>query len=108
MMNEYASVLLNLTLVILLMVAILLLVRKFKLTKFGKGKFVNIIQVLPIGQKEKIVLLEINNSYILLGATANRIETLHIYENFQSSQNDTANNHEKFSVALGRLHQAQP
>lgn len=77
--NEYIHVVINLFAVIVLMLVLLFIVKKFKLSKFGGNKYINIINVVSVGPKEKIILLEINKSYLLLGSTPNHIETLHIF-----------------------------
>ncbi len=84
--SEYIHALFNLFLVLAFIAIVFFLLRKMRLTTFKGSKLVNLIQVVPIGQKEKIILLEANQTLILLGVTANHIETLHIFESVDSSE----------------------
>ena len=40
------------------------------------GKHITLLQTLPLGQKEKAVLIELEGNRILLGVTANQVSTL--------------------------------
>lgn len=85
MSSEYTHVILNLIIILTLMVSVVFFIKKFKLTKYGANKHVNIINVVPIGAKEKIILLEVNNLTLLIGATPNHIATLHVFNDKKSA-----------------------
>lgn len=78
--SEYAHILLNLLAVIALLVVIFYVARKMKLNKYSENKKINIINAVSIGSKEKIILLEVNNAILLIGATPTQIATLHVFE----------------------------
>ncbi len=77
----YSHMIGNLLLVLTLMMGLLYLIKKFKLKKFATNPTIKIINILPIGTKEKLLLIEVQGKTILLGTTPNHIETLHIFEN---------------------------
>lgn len=81
MINEYAHILLNLFAVLALIVVSLFILRKIKTSRYGTNKHhIDIIQVLPIGPKEKILLVKAQNTLLLLGATSTHIEVLHVFD----------------------------
>jgi flagellar biogenesis protein FliO len=53
--------------------------KKLSTRKTKLNQDIKILQVVPIGNKEKILLLAVKNQTILVGATPNHIETLHIF-----------------------------
>ena len=83
MQSEYAHVIANLVAVIALMSVLMFFMKKFKLTKFAANKHIKIINVMPIGAKEKIILMEVNKKFLLLGATSSQIKTLHVFDEFE-------------------------
>lgn len=62
--------------------------KKLKLAKNNGNKQINIINAVSIGAKEKILLVEVNNTTLLLGATPNHIETLHIFYELDQAKSD--------------------
>ena len=86
MASEYGHILFNLfALVVVIMLSVVIL-KKFKLAKMSGNQYINIMQVMPIGQKEKILLVEVQGAFLLLGATATHIETLHIFDSTPKTQ----------------------
>lgn len=79
MLNEYSYVILNLIVVITLMLVFLFLVKKIKYSGFSNKKYMNIISCLSVGPKEKILLVEVNQVFLLLGVTSSHIETLYSF-----------------------------
>ena len=100
--SEYIHALSNLFLVLLLALALLFMFKKFRYSRQISKKLVNIIQVVSIGNKEKIVLIEANETFILLGATANHIETLHVFEQMPTAETLHDN---KFALQLEKTTQ---
>ncbi len=83
MASEYAHILFNLLAVLALLLATIFLLKKFRMAKYSGKKHINIINMVPIGTKEKIILLEVNNSFLLVGATPNHIETLYVFNELE-------------------------
>lgn len=79
MINDYTHIALNLLGVIILMVIAVYILKKLKVSKHPNAKQIKIINTVPIGSKERIILVEVNNTVLLLGATPNHIETLYVF-----------------------------
>lgn len=84
--SEYAHVIINLFVVLVLMFGLVFVLKKFKISKYSKNRLINIINVVPIGPKERIILMEVNNTFLLLGATPNHIEKLHVFEHLELTE----------------------
>ena len=67
-------------LVLVLMVGLIFslawLAKKTQAFGLQGGKHITLLQTLPLGQKEKAVLIELEGNRILLGVTANQVSTL--------------------------------
>lgn len=79
MTEQYLHVILNLFLVLIALFTVLYFVKKFKIGKYANEQQIKILNMVSIGTKEKIVLVEINQTKLLLGATPNHIETLYSF-----------------------------
>jgi flagellar biosynthetic protein FliO len=83
MESEYLHFGLNLLLVLALMIGLAFLLKKIKQVKYSGSNQIKIVNAVSIGAKEKIVLLEVNGSTLLIGATANQITTLHRFNELE-------------------------
>lgn len=79
MESELIHAVINLGIVIALLWISFVLVRKFKLTKQAANKHIKLVNMLSLGTKEKIILLEVNHVFLLIGVTPTHIETLHVF-----------------------------
>lgn len=86
METEYWHMVFNLLGVVALMLVLLFLLKKIKLTKQVSNKHIKIINVMPIGSKEKLMLVEVNNMSFLIGATPSHIETLYVFSDMEELQ----------------------
>jgi flagellar protein FliO/FliZ len=84
--TEYVHVVLSLGLVVGLMLLFFYFMKKFRTLKINKNKHINIINAISIGPKEKIILIEVNNAILLLGATPSHIETLYVFNDLESTK----------------------
>lgn len=82
--SEYIHMALNLVAVIGLMLLLAFVMKKLKLPKQIGNQRIKIINTVPIGAKEKIILLEVNNTILLLGATPNHVETLYVFDSLEA------------------------
>jgi flagellar biogenesis protein FliO len=53
--------------------------KKFKLANNVGDRQIKIMNAVSIGAKEKILLVEVNKTVLLLGATPSHIETLYVF-----------------------------
>ncbi len=91
MTSLYGYSILNLLAVLTFIFVLMYVVKKLKLSKYAQNRHIKIINSVPIGGKEKILLLEVNNTFLLLGATPNHIETLYVFDELKETQTVTAN-----------------
>ncbi len=67
----------GLILVVMLILALAWLVKKFNLNQQTNNGLMRIVTGMPLGTRDRIVLLQIGEEQILLGLTPGRIEKLH-------------------------------
>lgn len=84
----YVNTALNLLLVLILMLTLMFFLKKFKMTKFAKSNPIKIINTVALGSKEKVLLVEVNNTTLLLGATPSHIETLYVFGEAENLPNN--------------------
>lgn len=82
--NEILNVTLCLVGVIALIFALVFILNKVKSIKQNHASAIHILNSVSIGAKERILLIEVNEKTLLIGATPTHIETLHLFENDSS------------------------
>jgi len=53
------------------------LARRFGLQRFGGGQAVKVVSSTAIGQRERVVVVELGGTWLVLGVTPSQINTLH-------------------------------
>jgi flagellar protein FliO/FliZ len=53
------------------------LARRFGLQRLGGGQHVKVVSSAMVGQRERVVVIEVANTWVVLGVTANQVNTLH-------------------------------
>ena len=53
------------------------LARRFGLQRFGGGQLVKVVSSTAVGQRERVVVVEVNGQWLVLGVTPQNINTLH-------------------------------
>ncbi|CAN7318091.1 flagellar biosynthetic protein FliO [Variovorax sp. LjRoot290] len=51
--------------------------RRFGLQRFGGGNLVKVVSSSMVGQRERVVVVEVGATWLVLGVTASQINTLH-------------------------------
>lgn len=82
--SEYSHMALNLAGVILILCVLMYILKKVKTSKSTNNRDIKIINAVSIGTKERVLLLEINNTTLLVGATPNHISTLYVFNESDS------------------------
>ncbi len=88
----------------LVLIVVLILVLAWFLRRFGQGgafnnKSMKILATLPLGTRERLVVVEVGGQQILLGVTPSEITSLHVFETPVIDSNLTAGSSE-FSQKL--------
>jgi len=53
------------------------LMRRFGVQRFGGGQLVKVVSSSMVGQRERVVVVEVEGTWLVLGVTASHINTLH-------------------------------
>lgn len=101
--SEYIHVILNLFAIIALMFVLVFVLKKFKLSRYVGNKHINIINVVPIGPKERIILMEVNNLFLLVGATPTHIEKLHVFDRLDPTKPKELDQKKIFSEIMTKI-----
>lgn len=76
--QQYLSVLPALVMILLLIVGLAFLVRKYNPT-LGRGNaLMRVLGTMPLGGKERLILVQAGDACLLLGVTPGQIQTLHV------------------------------
>jgi flagellar protein FliO/FliZ len=51
--------------------------RRFGLQRFGGGQVVKVVSSASLGQRERVVVVEVDGTWLVLGVTSSQIHTLH-------------------------------
>lgn len=73
--------LVSLLLTLLAIVACAWLLKRMQFGPMGQGQqAMKILAVLPLGSRERLLLVQVGHTQLLLGATAQAIHTLHVFD----------------------------
>ena len=64
-------------LVICVLLAVMLLLKRFNTVGTSRGCYIQILASAPLGQRERAVLLQVGEEQILVGVSAGSVSTLH-------------------------------
>mgnify|MGYP003660178256 CR=1 FL=1 len=78
--SHVVNVLLALAIVTVAIIALAWVVKRLGNTSFLQQPGMKVISSLPMGTREKIVLVEVDNQKLLLGVTPHNISSLHVFE----------------------------
>lgn len=84
--SEYLYPALNLLGVLVLLLIFIYIFKRIKHARDIKHNPIKIINTVPIGSKEKLILMEVNKAILLVGATPNHIETLYVFNELESEK----------------------
>ncbi|VVC77079.1 Flagellar protein FliO [Aquicella siphonis] len=65
--------------VVVLLLVLMYALRKLRLHKYADSPAIKVVNSVSIGAKERIILLEANQTMLLIGATPSHITTLHVF-----------------------------
>ncbi len=109
MSGEYLHAAISVTGILFSFFLAIYLLKRILKKKLQGSKHIKILNSTIIGSKEKLILIEVNQSFILLGATSNHIETLYVFNEWSEAKEIAKkvpflNN---FKVNMTRLQQAK-
>ncbi|MDD2913807.1 MAG: flagellar biosynthetic protein FliO [Gallionella sp.] len=56
------------------------MLRRMNVAQHGTGKLLKVLGAVPIGQRERIVLVEVNDTCLVVGVGPGQIRTLHTFQ----------------------------
>jgi len=78
--SQLSEVVVGLVLVILLIFVCAWVVRKLNGAGLTKGGAMRVVATLPLGMKEKLILVQVGEQQILLGVAPGRVNTIQVFE----------------------------
>ncbi|MBB6186242.1 flagellar biosynthetic protein FliO [Rhodanobacter sp. MP7CTX1] len=100
--GELLRVLLSLAGIVLLIFAAGWLGRRLQGRQFVGGRRLRCLETLPVGSRERVLLLEVEGQRVLVGVGAGGVRTLHVYECVEPVAAVEAAPPPSFSELLGR------
>lgn len=104
--SSIAQIVFSLLLVLAAIVAVAWLLKRMNLAQRGTGNLLKVIGSVAIGQRERVVLLEINDTWLVVGVGPGQIRALHVLEKTANLMADTpaqAVSGNKFADMLGSM-----
>lgn len=90
--SQLASLLGGLMLILVLIFGLSWFVKRFSQGGFMQNSTIKMLSAMPLGTRERLMLVEVGGKHILLGVTAANINTLHVFDEpvVSSEKNNTA------------------
>lgn len=88
--SQLLNVALSLLLILALIFALAWLLRRFGQGGFGQRGDMKIVATLPLGTRERLLVVDVGGQQLLLGATPQQIRTLHVFETPVIDTSETA------------------
>ncbi len=101
----------SLLLVLLAIVAVAWLLKRMNLAQQGTGNLLKVIGSVAVGQRERVVLVEVKDTWLLVGVGPGQIRTLHTMakaEDWQPDSTHTATSDNKFARLLSAMLKHRP
>ena len=101
----------SLLMVLACIVAVAWLLRRMNIAQQGSGNLLKVIGSVAIGQRERVVLLEIENTWLLVGVGPGQIRTLHEMDKSEHLKPDAApftESDNKFAKMLNSMLKSRP
>ncbi len=105
------QIIFSLLLVLAAIVLIGWILKRMKITQQGSGSLLKVLGGVSVGQRERIVLVEINDTWMVIGVGPGQIRTLHtlqkpedaFQESVQPSPSGSATTENKFASLLSSV-----
>jgi flagellar protein FliO/FliZ len=86
--GSLAQISFSLLMVLACIVAVAWLLKRMNLTRQGTGNLLKVIGSVAIGQRERVVLVEVNDTWLVVGVGPGQIRTLHTLKKSENWQNE--------------------
>lgn len=78
--GNIVQIIFSLLLVLAAIVLVAWLLKRMNVTQRGSGNLLKVLGAVPIGQRERIVLVEVNDTCLVVGIGPGQIRTLHTFQ----------------------------
>lgn len=111
--GSIVQIIFSLLLVLAAIVLVAWLLKRMNAAQLGSGKLLNILGSVAIGQRERIVLVEVKDTWLVVGVGPGQIRTLHTLkkQEFQNTEDSALNPQpaeNKFAKLLSSVLRHQP
>lgn len=72
-----AQIIFSLLLVLAVFVLAVLLLKRINLPRQGAGNLLKVVSGVAVGQRERIMLVEVNDTWLVVGVAPGQVRTLH-------------------------------
>lgn len=95
----------SLLLVLAAIIAVAWLLKRMNVAQQGAGSLLKVVGSVAIGQRERVVLLEVGETWLLVGVGPGQIRTLHTLDKQEDWQTDTSHSvsDNKFAQLLSSI-----
>ena len=98
--SQLASLVGGLALILILIFGLSWFVKRFSQGGFVQNQTIKMISAMPLGTRERIMLIDVGGKHILLGLTPTQINTLHVFEEPVVTASDKNVSNSDFSKKL--------
>jgi len=111
--GSIVQIIFSLLLVLAAIVLVAWLLKRVNATQLGSGNLLKILGSVAIGQRERIVLVEVKDTWLVVGVAPGQIRTLHTlqkqeFQNSESASPDPLPSENKFARLLSSVLRNQP
>ncbi|MDO9052449.1 MAG: flagellar biosynthetic protein FliO [Gallionella sp.] len=109
--GNIVQVISSLLLVLVAILAVAWLLKRMNIAQQGTGNLLKVVGSVAIGQRERVVLVEVDDTWLLVGVGPGQIRTLHTMaktEDWQSGSPDLATSDNKFARMLSAMIKRRP
>lgn len=90
--SAYSHLVINMMVISILIIILALVMKKFKISKYINNPHIKVLTAISVGHKEKLILIQIKDKQLLLGATPTHIETLQVFDEIEVPAVESINN----------------
>jgi flagellar protein FliO/FliZ len=86
--GSIVQIIFSLLLVLVAIVLVAWILKRMNVAQQGSSKLLKVLGAVPIGQRERIVLVEVNDTCLVVGIGPGQIRTLHTFQKTDGSATD--------------------
>ncbi|TAN48056.1 MAG: flagellar biosynthetic protein FliO [Methylococcaceae bacterium] len=88
--GSIVQIIFSLLLVLAAIVLVAWLLKRMNVAQQGQGKLLKVLGSVAVGQRERVVLVEVNDTWLVVGVGPGQIRTLHTLQKMEDREQRTA------------------